>query len=70
MSFFVAGPNIRREAIVTDPVRSVDLLPTVSEMAGVSINKDDFDGRPIRSIYESPQKTYTKALIEAIPKGL
>lgn len=55
MSFFVAGPNIRREAIVTDPVRSVDLLPTVLEMAGVSINKDDFDGRPIRSIYESPQ---------------
>ena len=55
MSFFVAEPNIRRETIVTDPVRSVDLLPTVLEMAGVSVNKDDFDGRPIRSIYESPQ---------------
>lgn len=53
MSLFVAGPNIRREAIVTDPVRSVDLLPTVLEMAGVSINEDDFDGSPIRSIYES-----------------
>ncbi len=55
MSFFVAGPNIRRETIVTDPVRSVDLLPTVLEMAGVAINEDDFDGRPLRAIYDSPQ---------------
>lgn len=53
MSFFVAGPNIEREAIVTEPVRSVDLLPTVLEMVGVPFEDYDFDGRPIRSIYQS-----------------
>lgn len=52
MSFFVAGPDIRREAIVTDPVRSVDLLPTVLEMAGVPFEDYEFDGTPIRSIYQ------------------
>jgi hypothetical protein len=52
MSFFVAGPNIRRAAIVTDPVRSVDLLPTILEMAGVPFENYEFDGRPIRSIYQ------------------
>ena len=52
MSFFVAGPNIRREAIVTDPVRSVDLLPTILEMAGVPFENHELDGRPIRSIYQ------------------
>ena len=52
MSFFVAGPNIRRESILTDPVRSVDLLPTVLEMVGVPFEDHEFDGRPIRSIYQ------------------
>jgi hypothetical protein len=54
MSFFVAGPNVRQQAVVTEPVRSVDLLPTVLEMAGVPVSELDFDGRPIRSIYNSP----------------
>ena len=53
MSFFVAGPNIRRAAIVTDPVRSVDLLPTILEMAGVPFEDHEFDGIPIRSIYQT-----------------
>lgn len=53
MTFFVAGPNIHREAVVTEPVRSVDLLPTVLEMAGVAFEGHEFDGRPIRSIYQT-----------------
>lgn len=53
MSFFVAGPNIRRGSIVTEPVRSVDLLPTILDMAGVPVADEDFDGQPIRSIYDS-----------------
>lgn len=52
MSLFVTGPNIRRSAVVTEPARSVDLLPTVLEMAGVSLKEGDFEGRPLRSIYQ------------------
>ncbi len=52
-SLFMAGPNIRRGAVVTQPVRSVDVTPTILDMVGVNVSKMEFDGHPIRTVYSS-----------------
>ncbi len=52
-SWFVSGPNIRRGARVNAPCRLVDLTPTILDMVGVPAGTSEFDGRPIRDIYES-----------------
>ncbi len=51
--WFVSGPNIRRGARIDSPCRLVDLTPTLLNMVGSKANMDQFDGQPIRTIYES-----------------
>jgi len=52
-SLFLAGPNIFHGAILSEPARLVDLLPTVLEMAGIPYDAQEFDGKAIHSIYRS-----------------
>lgn len=55
-SLFISGPNVRRGARIDDPCRLADLTPTILDMVGVCCPADDFDGKPIRTIYESPEQ--------------
>ncbi|MCA9223454.1 MAG: alkaline phosphatase family protein, partial [Planctomycetales bacterium] len=52
-SLFVSGPGVRRGALLTDPARNVDLMPTVLEMAGVEYDGSAIDGRPLRTLFVS-----------------
>jgi arylsulfatase A-like enzyme len=52
-TFFVSGPGIRKGAIVAQPVRSIDLTPTILDMVGVNTAGLGFDGKPVRAIYQS-----------------
>ena len=51
-SFFVSGPNVRRAAQIEEPCRLVDLTPTMLDMLGFRMDTGDFDGHPLRNIYE------------------
>ena len=53
-TWLLAGPNVRRGAVVERPCRAVDVLPTILEMAEVSFEPEEMDGRPLRLIYEAP----------------
>jgi len=53
--WFVSGPNIRRGARIDAPCRLADLTPTLLDMVGSHVTMDQFDGRPIRSIYHTEQ---------------
>ncbi len=55
--WFVSGPNIRRGARIDSPCRLADLTPTLLDMVGSGVNMDHFDGRPLRSMYHTPQVT-------------
>lgn len=55
-SLFIAGPNIRQGAVVGQPVRSVDVTPTLLDMVGIDTSEMGLDGKPIRSIYQSRAK--------------
>lgn len=52
-TWLVAGPNVRRGAIVETPCRAVDVLPTILEMVGVGFQPEEMDGHPLRLIYET-----------------
>jgi len=51
ISLFLAGPRIRPGRLA-EPYRITDVLPTMLEMAGVTYDPGEMDGRPIRGIYE------------------
>ena len=51
-SLFMAGPNIRRGARIEEPCRLVDLTPTMLDMLGYRVETGDFDGHPLRNIYQ------------------
>lgn len=55
-TFFVSGPNIRPGSVVAQPVRSIDVTPTLLDMVGVDTSSMGFDGKPIRAIYASGDK--------------
>lgn len=52
-SFFISGPNIRRGSRLIQPCRLVDLTPTILEMCGYLEHENEFDGHPLRTIYET-----------------
>ncbi len=52
-TFFVSGPNVRKGARMMQPCRLVDLTPTILDMCGYLENENEFDGHPIRTIYEN-----------------
>ncbi|MEZ6048117.1 MAG: alkaline phosphatase family protein [Planctomycetaceae bacterium] len=52
-SFFVSGPNIRRGARIEEPSRLTDLTPTILDMIGMETVPHDFDGIPLRQIYNN-----------------
>ncbi len=58
-SFFISGPNVRRGARIDDPCRLADLTPTLLQMVGIEVDPEDFDGRPLQTIYESPEEIST-----------
>ena len=51
MSFFVAGPGVHQGATISQPVRSVDLMPTVLEMVGVPYDPQQLDGQPLLCLF-------------------
>lgn len=56
-TWFVTGPNVRRNARITAPARLADLTPTILEMVGLwdrtMSSSQAFDGEPIRDLYET-----------------
>lgn len=52
-TMFVSGPNIRRGCQIDEPCRLADLTPTLLEMTGNPQHPSCFDGRALRSIYET-----------------
>lgn len=53
-SFFVSGPNVRRSSRIEEPCRLADLTPTILDMIGYRVETGDFDGHPLRNIYQVP----------------
>jgi arylsulfatase A-like enzyme len=53
-SFFVSGPNVRKSARVEEPCRLADMTPTILDMLGYRTETGDFDGHPLRNIYQTP----------------
>ncbi len=51
-TWFVSGPNVRRGARIEAPSRLTDLTPTILDMIGLDTAQADFDGIPLRVIYE------------------
>jgi arylsulfatase A-like enzyme len=51
-SLFISGPNVRRGARVEEPCRLADLTPTMLDMLGYRTETGDFDGHPLRNIYQ------------------
>lgn len=60
-SYFVSGPNIRKGARLEEPSRLTDLTPTILDMIGMETDPHDFDGIPLRQIYETPQYAHPVA---------
>jgi arylsulfatase A-like enzyme len=52
-TLFVAGPNVRAGAVLSDPARAVDLVPTVLAMVGANFDPRQFDGQPLWALFES-----------------
>jgi len=51
VSWFIAGPGVPEGVTIDRPCRLVDLTPTILDMVGVPVDRDDCDGRPLRNIY-------------------
>jgi arylsulfatase A-like enzyme len=43
--FLVTGPNVRKGIIISDAVRTADLVPTVLSLVGMKVDETRFDGR-------------------------
>ena len=74
-TLFFSGPNIRRGARLENPCRLADLTPTILEMVGVNVDPSHFDGKPLRTIYMSPETGVQQADLQLVkaerrPKGL
>lgn len=54
-TFYVSGPNIRAGARVQAPCRLADLTPTILELTGTPFDPNQFDGRPLRNIYQTEE---------------
>ena len=52
-TLFVSGPNVRRGARLQEYCRLADLTPTILEMAGIAVDPEEFDGRPLRRLYQT-----------------
>ncbi|MBW3597569.1 MAG: alkaline phosphatase family protein [Planctomycetes bacterium] len=66
-TLFVAGPNVRRGAVLSAPARAVDLTPTVLAMVGVEFDPRHFDGRPLWTLFEPKHSAFCtphSALVE------
>lgn len=53
-TWFVSGPNVRRGARLREPSRLADLTPTILYLVGADVDYDQFDGRVIADVLESP----------------
>lgn len=51
-TWFVSGPGIRRGVSIEVPCRLVDLTPTILELTSIPVDPKEFDGSPLRTIYE------------------
>lgn len=61
----ITGPNIRKGAILTEPHRIVDIMPTVLDIAGARYDRDQLDGKAITGIYEGvPEGKPHEELVE------
>ena len=43
----LAGPGVAGDRTVEDPVRTIDLAPTLLELAGIAFESDQLDGRSL-----------------------
>jgi arylsulfatase A-like enzyme len=51
--FMIKLPRQTRQAIVESPVSIVDILPTTADLCSLSVDKGVWDGRSLRSYWES-----------------
>jgi hypothetical protein len=51
--FLIAGPGLPRGVRVTRPVRTLDILPTILELARIPYDERELDGRPVREIWSA-----------------
>ena len=69
----VTGPNVRRGIILSDPVRTADITPTVLELLGIEAEAAKLDGRPLRGFLSSgkgekrPPGQSARALLARLP---
>lgn len=68
-SWFVAGPNVRRQTRIDHPCRLADLTPTILRMAGVSFDESWFDGEAILTMFEGREEIHAgskESRVEAV----
>jgi arylsulfatase A-like enzyme len=68
----ITGPNVRRGIMVSDAVRTADLVPTVLSLLGVPFGEAAFDGRPLAGFLKAEGEEPTsgesaKALLAKLP---
>ncbi len=51
--FLVAGPNVRGGIVVTNAVRTADLVPTVLDLLGIRFDPERFDGKPVKGFLKA-----------------
>jgi len=54
-SWFVSGPNVRRQTRIEAPCRLVDLTPTILQLAGVDFDSNWFDGEAVTAFLDGDQ---------------
>ncbi len=74
--FLVAGPNVRGGIVLTNAVRTADLVPTVLELLGIRFDPERFDGKPVNGFLkaegeEKPPRPgeSLQALLAKLPYG-
>ena len=72
VAMIIKGEDLPKGKMIKEMVRSVDLIPTLLELAKVSIDKYDFDGQSMLSLIEKGLKreeVYSEDLFEARGEG-
>ncbi|MDM8173872.1 MULTISPECIES: sulfatase [Olivibacter] len=64
----ISAPNIKNKGVYTDGiVESVDLYPTLAQLAGLSI-PDELDGLSMVPLMEAPERPWKKAAFSQFPR--
>jgi arylsulfatase A-like enzyme len=72
VAMIIKGENLPKRKVIKDMVRSIDLVPTLLDLTGLSAKEYDFDGQSMLSIInknETRDEVYSEDLFESRGEG-